>query len=102
MPTDGIYAATTPRRELDAALVQVAIEAPGLGPEEVERFVTVPLEFGLTGIPGAVPGVARYPAGCRFHPRCLKAIARCQTDVPQPRPHDQGMVACHVAGGRDA
>jgi geranylgeranyl reductase family protein len=27
MPVDGIYAATTPRRELDAALVQLAIEA---------------------------------------------------------------------------
>ena len=56
----------------------------------------------LTGIPGAVPGVARYPAGCRFHPRCAHAIARCQTEVPPPRPFDHGMVACHLAGGPDA
>lgn len=32
--------------------VQVATESPGLGPEEVERFVTVPIELALTGIPG--------------------------------------------------
>jgi len=55
----------------------------------------------LTGIPGAVPGVARYPAGCRFHPRCARAIDRCKTEVPQPHPYDQGMVACHLAGGGD-
>jgi len=55
----------------------------------------------LTGIPGAVPGVARYPAGCRFHPRCARAIDRCKTEVPQPHPYGQGMVACHLAGGGD-
>jgi len=32
--------------------VQVATEAPGRSPEEVERFVTVPLEIGMTGLPG--------------------------------------------------
>jgi peptide/nickel transport system ATP-binding protein len=53
----------------------------------------------LTGIPGAVPGVARYPAGCRFHPRCSLAVDRCRTEVPLPRPFDHGMVACHLAGG---
>ena len=56
----------------------------------------------LTGIPGAVPGVARYPAGCRYHPRCPRAVARCQIEVPEPRPHAQGMVACHLAGVADA
>ncbi len=55
----------------------------------------------LTGIAGTVPGVARYPAGCRFHPRCSAAVARCQTEVPRLRPFGQGMVACHVAGGAD-
>ncbi len=32
--------------------VQIATEAPGRTPEEVERFVTVPLEIAMTGLPG--------------------------------------------------
>ncbi len=32
--------------------VQVAAEAPGKSPEEVERFVTIPIELGMTGLPG--------------------------------------------------
>lgn len=32
--------------------VQVATEAPGRSPEEVERFITVPVEIAMTGLPG--------------------------------------------------
>ncbi|MDX2268484.1 MAG: CusA/CzcA family heavy metal efflux RND transporter [Bryobacter sp.] len=32
--------------------VQVATEAPGRSPEEVERFITVPIEIAMTGLPG--------------------------------------------------
>lgn len=32
--------------------VQVATEAPGRSPEEVERFITVPVEIIMTGLPG--------------------------------------------------
>ncbi len=32
--------------------VQIATEAPGRSPEEVERFATVPLEVAMTGLPG--------------------------------------------------
>jgi len=32
--------------------VQVATEAGGRSPEEVERFITVPLEIAMTGLPG--------------------------------------------------
>lgn len=32
--------------------VQVATEVPGRGPDEVERIVTVPVEIGMTGLPG--------------------------------------------------
>lgn len=32
--------------------VLIAAEAPGRSPEEVERFVTIPIEIGMTGLPG--------------------------------------------------
>jgi cobalt-zinc-cadmium resistance protein CzcA len=31
--------------------VQIATEAPGKSPEEVERFVTIPIEIAMTGLP---------------------------------------------------
>jgi cobalt-zinc-cadmium resistance protein CzcA len=34
--------------------VQIATEATGRSPEEIERFVTVPLEIAVTGLPGLV------------------------------------------------
>lgn len=49
----------------------------------------------LTGIPGAVPSVAAYPAGCRYHPRCPRAGADCATVVPPVAPHGDGRLACH-------
>ena len=44
----------------------------------------------LTGIPGAVPSVASYPPGCRYHPRCARVGAGCRDQVP-PLAHG---VAC--------
>src|ERR1700742_1334642 len=32
--------------------VQIATEAAGKSPEEVERFVTIPIEIAMTGLPG--------------------------------------------------
>ena len=32
--------------------VQIATESPGRSPEEVERFITAPLEVAMTGLPG--------------------------------------------------
>jgi cobalt-zinc-cadmium resistance protein CzcA len=34
--------------------VQIATDAPGRSPEEVERFITVPLEIAMTGLPNLV------------------------------------------------
>ena len=50
----------------------------------------------LTGIPGTVPSVARYPEGCRYHPRCPAAGPVCGQTVPalQPLGRD-GRIACH-------
>jgi peptide/nickel transport system ATP-binding protein len=54
----------------------------------------------LKGIPGTVPSVTRYPGGCRFHPRCAQAQARCQEVTPlfDGGPTGDG-VACHFPNG---
>ncbi|GMW01576.1 MAG: ABC transporter ATP-binding protein [Candidatus Hydrogenedentota bacterium] len=36
----------------------------------------------LFNIRGIVPPATRYPAGCRFHPRCLYTMERCKSDPP--------------------
>ncbi len=36
----------------------------------------------LRPIPGNVPSPLRYPAGCRFHPRCPFAEERCAREAP--------------------
>jgi oligopeptide/dipeptide ABC transporter ATP-binding protein len=36
----------------------------------------------LPAIDGAVPSPARMPRGCRFHPRCVFADARCAAEAP--------------------
>jgi oligopeptide/dipeptide ABC transporter ATP-binding protein len=51
----------------------------------------------LPTIPGVVPDLLAPPAGCRFHPRCKYAVARCSTEEPallgRGTPHK---VACHL------
>jgi len=47
---------------------------------------------------GDPPNPADRPAGCAFHPRCHKAIARCRVDDPALLPLPDGhLAACHVA-----
>lgn len=36
------------------------------------------------------------PPGCRFHPRCPDAIARCRTESPLARQVDDRVVRCHL------
>jgi peptide/nickel transport system ATP-binding protein len=46
---------------------------------------------------GAVPNAADIPQGCRFHPRCPKAFARCREAEPALKPIGTGhLVACHL------
>ena len=44
-------------------------------------------------LPGEVPDPANPPSGCRFHPRCPHAFARCPNDEPP---------LLELAGGRGA
>jgi oligopeptide/dipeptide ABC transporter ATP-binding protein len=58
---------------------------------------------GLRGIQGTVPAAANFPSGCRFHPRCDRAIDICRTVKPTPLPLNlDGVAACHLADGGPA
>ncbi|MFL7871574.1 MAG: dipeptide/oligopeptide/nickel ABC transporter permease/ATP-binding protein [Anaerolineales bacterium] len=54
-------------------------------------------EKRLASIPGYPPRLDALPAGCRFAPRCPRAIERCHTEAPELRvlgPHH--VASCHL------
>lgn len=52
----------------------------------------------LHGIAGTVPTAASFPPGCRFHPRCPRAVEICRSQRPALKElADGGSVACHLA-----
>jgi peptide/nickel transport system ATP-binding protein len=53
----------------------------------------------LRGIPGEVPSLVAPPAGCRFAPRCGRAVASCAERRPAFADAGQGhLLACHNPG----
>lgn len=48
----------------------------------------------LTGEP---PSPRNPPSGCRFHPRCPKAVPLCSAAEPPLLPHGHTRAACHLA-----
>jgi peptide/nickel transport system ATP-binding protein len=53
----------------------------------------------LASIPGAPPSLAHPPAGCRFHPRCPRAVDLCRQRSPELLTLAPGhAAACHLAG----
>lgn len=56
----------------------------------------------LPYIEGAVPPPTNWPSGCRFHPRCPKAMEVCRKEEPVEVQLDGSHVACwlyHEGGG---
>lgn len=49
----------------------------------------------LITLPGQPPVAARFPTGCRFHPRCANATAQCQRMQPAMQTGDGHVAACH-------
>jgi len=53
----------------------------------------------LTGIPGSPPDLVTPPPGCRFHPRCPRAMSICSEMAPLIKTVSAGnshTVACHL------
>ena len=46
---------------------------------------------------GDVPSPLNLPSGCRFHPRCPLAEARCKESDPMLEDGDGHLTACHLA-----
>ena len=49
------------------------------------------------GLEGEPPSPLRVPSGCRFHPRCPQAAARCGESEPSEDRRDGQRVWCHFA-----
>ena len=64
-----------------ALLASVLTPEPGLGVPDV-------------GLGDILPDPANIPPGCRFHPRCPIAEARCSTQTPPLKPRPGGGVEC--------
>jgi len=47
-------------------------------------------------LPGEVPSPLNPPSGCRFHPRCPHAMARCAVEEPALRQIERRTLACHL------
>jgi len=48
-------------------------------------------------LPGEVPSPLYPPPGCRFHPRCFKAMPICSVETPPMKEIASGhFAACHL------
>ena len=56
-------------------------------------------EMELKFIPGNPPDMRNPPKGCRFWPRCPKAMEICKKVSPNQVEFDGRMVRCHLYGG---
>jgi oligopeptide transport system ATP-binding protein len=76
--------ARTPKHPYTEALFSAAL--PSHPDERREEII----------ISGEVPSPLDPPSGCRFHPRCPHAMARCAEEEPVLGEVEDRLVACHL------
>jgi len=83
----------------ETAMVKEIFKKP-LHPYSVGLLASVPKveqEGALKTIPGTVPNLVHPPMGCRFHPRCPKAMDICVKEKPTTIEYEKDhYVACHL------
>jgi peptide/nickel transport system ATP-binding protein len=57
------------------------------------------LDIPDTGLGLAFPNPLDPPPGCRFHPRCARALAACRSQPPRRRAVGGAEVECHLYEG---
>jgi peptide/nickel transport system ATP-binding protein len=67
----------------EALLASVLTPEPGLGVPD-------------THLGSAYPDPLAVLPGCRFHPRCARAMPQCARIAPKPIPVEAGFVECHL------
>jgi oligopeptide/dipeptide ABC transporter ATP-binding protein len=80
------------------------VEAVALAPRhpytQALFAAALPIDLDRPGeevvLAGEVPSPLDPPSGCRFHPRCPHAMARCATEEPRLRADSNRLVACHL------
>jgi oligopeptide transport system ATP-binding protein len=76
--------ATSPQHPYTQALFAAAL--PSHPDEQREEIV----------LAGEVPSPLNPPAGCHFHPRCPKVMARCSREDPRLKRSQGREIACHL------
>ena len=59
-------------------------------------------EGRLVQVPGSMPRLDALPSGCRFHPRCPHAFARCPTARPPAYTRGQSAATCFLLDPAEA
>ncbi len=81
---DAATLAEKPKHPYTQALFSAALPSH---PEEVREEII---------LPGEVPSPLNPPRGCRFHPRCPFAMARCSEEQPRLLAVEGRLAACHL------
>jgi peptide/nickel transport system ATP-binding protein len=86
-------------RIMEEAPTQTIFNAP-LHPYTQHLIRSLPVvgdRSNKASLQGTPPNLANPPSGCRFHPRCPRAMPICQTQIPQMVSAGNGhRVACHL------